>query len=95
MTAAQLRQMENYDEETHTYGYVHRRGKPLEPFGEVVDYTENGDGTLTLYVDCVWPDYDTDNAFRNEIVVQPKADGTFRYLSNLIESREMEVSMIE
>ena len=95
VTEAQLRQMENYDEETHTYGYVHRRGKPLEPFGEVVDYTENGDGTLTLYVDCVWPDYDTDNAFRNEIVVQPKADGTFRYLSNLIESREMEVSMIE
>ena len=26
------------------------------PFGEVVDYLDNSDGTLTLYVDAVWPD---------------------------------------
>ena len=30
------------------------------PFGEVVDYLDNSDGTLTLYVDAVWPDRNTD-----------------------------------
>lgn len=55
------------------------------PFGEVVDYAQNPDGTITLYVDCVWPDFNTDCAYKNRIVVQPFEDGTFRYLSNFVE----------
>ena len=62
---------------------------PYPPFGEVVDYTENPDGTITLIVDGVWADYNSDLAFTNKIVVQPFEDGTFRYLSNSIESKEL------
>lgn len=54
------------------------------PFGEVTDYTENPDGTITLTVDGVWVEEDTDCAFTSIIVIQPFADGTFRYLSNTI-----------
>ena len=66
----------------------------VQPFGEVVDYKENTDGTITLIVDGVWPDYNSDLAFRNEIVVQPFEDGTFRYLSNSIEQIELELPPI-
>ncbi len=59
---------------------------PHAPFGEVVDYSISADGTITLFVEGVWIDYDTDCAFTSEIVVQPFADGTFRYLSNRISS---------
>ena len=46
------------------------------------------DGTITLYVDGVWIDYNSDYAFTNQIVVQPFPDGTFRYLSNTIEQKK-------
>ncbi len=67
---------------------------PYPPFGEVVDYAENNDGTITLYIDGVWPDYNSDYAFTNIVVVQPFEDGTFRYLSNAIEKRELEIPII-
>ena len=67
---------------------------PYPPFGEVVDYTKNADGTITLIVDGVWPDYNSDLAFRNTVVVQPFEDGTFRYLSNSIEQIELELPPI-
>lgn len=40
---------------------------------------------------AVWPDYNSDRAFTNTIVVQPFEDGTFRYLSNFVEQKELEV----
>lgn len=39
--------------------------------GEVAAYSENADGTITLVVDGVWADYNSDLAFTNRIVVQP------------------------
>lgn len=63
-------------------------------WGKLVDYTENADGTITLIVDGVWPDYNSDLAFRNTVVVQPFEDGTFRYLSNSIEQIELELPPI-
>lgn len=36
-------------------------------------------------------DYNSDRAFTNTIVVQPFEDGTFRYLSNFVEQKELEV----
>ena len=69
--------------------------RQFPPLGEVVDYKQNEDGTITLYVDGVWPDYNSDYAFTNQIVVKPFLDGTFRYLSNTIEQKELGLPQIE
>ena len=66
----------------------------MPPFTEVVDYIENGDGTLTLFVDGVWPDYNSDYAFTNQIVVRPLGNGAFRYLSNTIQKQEMDIPVV-
>ncbi len=81
----QLREHCGYDEDSGSYEYEKMHVTQYPPFGEVVDYTENADGTITLIVDGVWPDHNTDIAFGNTVVVQPFEDGTFRYLSNSVE----------
>ena len=93
-SAEQLREKCGYDEDSNSYEYEMIFSSPYPPFGEVVDYTENPDGTITLVVDGVWADYNSDLAFTNIIVVQPFADGTFRYLSNSIEQKELEVPKV-
>lgn len=91
VTIEQLRERCGYDEDSNSYEHEMIFASPYPPFGEVVDYTENPDGTITLVVDGVWADYNSDLAFTNIIVVQPFEDGTFRYLSNTIEQKELEV----
>ena len=86
-----LRERCGYDKDSNSYEHEMIFASPYPPFGEVVDYTENPDGTITLVVDGVWADYNSDLAFTNRIVVQPFDDGTFRYLSNAIEQKELEV----
>ena len=90
----QLREKCGYDEDSNSYAYEMIFARQYPPFGEVVDYTENPDGTITLFVDGVWADYNSDCAFTNTIVVQPFDDGTFRYLSNSIEKKELEVPRV-
>ncbi len=96
----QLREKCGYDEDSNSYEYEMIFSSPYPPFGEVVDYSvssasaENSDETITLVVDGVWADYNSDLAFTNIIVVQPFADGTFRYLSNSIEQKELEVPKV-
>ena len=87
----QLREKCGYDEDSNSYEYEMIFASPYPPFGEVVDCSENIDGTITLIVDGVWADYNSDLAFTNTIVVEPFGDGTFRYLSNTIEQKELEV----
>lgn len=94
VTAEQLRTHCGYNQTRDCYPYDMIFSSPYPPFGEVVDYTENTDGTLTLIVDGVWPDYNSDLAFTNQITVQPFEDGTFRYLSNFIEQKELELPPI-
>lgn len=94
VSVEQLREHCGYDEESRSYEYEMIYASPYPPFGEVVDYTENADGTITLIVDGVWPDYNSDLAFRNVIKVEPFEDGTFRYLSNSIEKREMDIPIV-
>ncbi len=91
VSVEQLRQYCGYDANDNCYPYEMIYAKPYPPFGEIVDYTENADGTITLMVDGVWIDYNSDYAFTNKIVVQPFSDGTFRYLSNTIEQKELEL----
>lgn len=94
VSVEQLREYCGYDEGSNSYEYEMIYASPYPPFGEVVDYTKNSDGTITLIVDGVWADYNSDLAFRNTVVVQPFADGTFRYLSNSIEKIELELPPI-
>lgn len=82
VTKEQIRRKCGYDAQRGSYPYEMIFAEPYAPFGEVVDFTENADGTITLTVDGVCIDKEMDCAFTNELVVQPFADGTFRYLSN-------------
>jgi hypothetical protein len=91
VSVEQLREYCGYDGGSNSYEYEMIYASPYPSFGEVVDYTKNADGTITLIVDGVWPDYNSDLAFRNTVVVQPFEDGTFRYLSNSIEEIELEL----
>lgn len=95
VTIEELRKHCGYDMESNTYdsGTFFYRG--TSPFGEVVDYLDNSDGTLTLYVDAVWPDRNTDCAFKNEIVIKPYGDGTCQYLSNKIQKIELDIPVYE
>ena len=91
VSVEQLRKYCGYDDGSNSYKYEMIYASPYPPFGEVIDYTENEDGTITLFVDGVWPDYNSDCAFTNQIVIQPFDDGTFRYLSNSIQQKEIEL----
>lgn len=95
ITIEQLHHCCGYDADSDTYECDLFSVRPYAPFGEVVDYTENEDGTLTLFVDGVWPDYDSDYAFTNQVVIQSYEDGTFCYLSNVVEQQEMEIPVIK
>ena len=90
----QIREICGYHAATDSYPYEMIFSSPYPPFGEVVDARENPDGTLTLFADEVWPDYDSDCAFINTITVLPFDDGTFRYLSNSIEKRELDIPAV-
>lgn len=91
VTKEQVQKICDYDEETDSYPYEMILHRQYPPFGEVVGYTENPDGTITLTVNGVWVEKFTDCAFTNTIVVQPFEDGSFRYLSNAIEQKESEI----
>lgn len=94
VTAEQLKEKCKYDAAANTYKYEMSISQPLPPFPEVVDYIENEDGTLTLFVDGVWPDQDSDYAFTNQIVVRPLENGAFRYLSNTIQRQELDIPVV-
>lgn len=94
-TVEQVREQCGYRAQTDSYPYEMIFPRQYPPFGEVVDYEKNPDGTLTLMVDGVWPDYDSDCAFTNRITIQPLADGRFRYLANSIEKGELEIPVVE
>ena len=58
---------------------------PRTPSPEVVDYSYNTDGTITLTVDAVNKWYGTDRAFRHTLVVRPTDGVSFRYVSNTLQ----------
>lgn len=81
ITPEQLRSAYKYDEKSKTYSDEEPISKPYSPFLEVVRCEDNADGTITLYTDGVWPDFMTDKAFSNVIVIKPMGDN-FQILSN-------------
>lgn len=55
---------------------------PSIPYPEVVDYSENEDGTITLTVNVVYPDENLSKVFAHQVVIRPFSDGSFQYVSN-------------
>ena len=91
VTVTELRDNSDYNSEKNSYRYQVILGKQYPPFGEVVDYIYNDDGTVSLIVDAVWADKGSDIAFRNTLTVKPEEDGTFKYMSNHIEKMECDI----
>lgn len=55
---------------------------PDIPYPEVVNYTKNSDGTITLTVNAVYPEDNTSRAYTHEVVIRPLSDRRFQYVSN-------------
>ena len=83
----ELRERMTFDEQSKTYQY-RPRGMfdcgftPYTPIPEVVDYQKNQDGTLTLTVEAVWPEENTEKALSSQVTVRPLENGGFQYVSN-------------
>ena len=55
---------------------------PDIPYPEVVSYTENQDGTITLIVNAVYPNGNTSMAYSHKTVIRPLEEDCFQYVSN-------------
>ena len=86
--SATLQSKTIYFPEDETYEYKPRGFYEIEypeiPYPEVVDYSENPDGTLTITVNVVFPEQLTSKVYAHEVVIRPLADGGFQYVSNHI-----------
>ena len=74
--------------EDGTYEYKPRDFYEVEypeyPFPEVVKYTENSDGTITLTVNVVFPYAGIFKVYSHEVVVRHLEGGGVQYVSNRI-----------
>ena len=77
-----------YYSENSTYEYKPRGFEEVEypeyPYSEVVDFTENSDGTITLTANVVFPYAGDSKVYAHEVVVRPLEDGGVQYVSNQI-----------
>ena len=77
-----------YYAEDETYEYKPRGFEEVEypeyPYSEVVGFTENSDGTLTLTANVVFPYAGNSKVFAHEVVVRPLENGGVQYVSNRI-----------
>ena len=77
-----------YDSENSTYEYKPRGFEEVEypeyPYSEVIGYTENSDGTITLTANVVFPYSGNSKVYAHEVVVRPLEDGGVQYVSNRI-----------
>ncbi len=89
-----LRRKTTYIPENAAYEYRPRGFNEAEypdiPYPEVVDYTENADGTITLVINAVYPNESTSKSFSHRTVIRPMSGNCFRYVSNQTISIEEE-----
>lgn len=89
-----LHRKTEYSPEQAAYKYrprgFHEAEYPDIPYPEVVGCRENGDGTITLTVNAVYPHDDTSRAFTHETVIRPLDGERFQYVSNRMLSEEGE-----
>lgn len=83
-----LQSKTTYYPEDATYEYKPRGFYEVEypeyPYPEVVGFTENSDGTITLMVHAVFPYAGVSKAYVHEVVVRPLEGGGVQYVSNRI-----------
>ncbi len=72
----------------HTRGFYDNVGSPTLPYPEVTACKEQGDGTLILTVNTVWPVRHLSKAMSHEVVVRKLEDGSFQYISNKVLQEE-------
>lgn len=82
-----------YDSKTSTYEYKPRGFEEVEypeyPYSEVVGFTENSDGTISLTANVVFPYEGDSRVYAHEVVVRPLENGGVQYVSNrMIPSEE-------
>ena len=89
-----LRQRATYFSENAAYEYRPRGFYEAEypdiPYPEVVNYTENEDGTITLIVNAVYPNSNTSVSYSHRTVIRPLDENCFQYVSNQMLSLEDE-----
>ena len=77
-----------YCSEDSAYEYKPRGFEEVEypeyPYSEVVGFTENRDGTITLTANVVFPYADDSKVYAHEVVVRPLEDGGVQYVSNRV-----------
>ena len=77
-----------YCSENSTYEYKPRGFEEVEypeyPYSEVVGFTENSDGTITLTANVVFPYAGDSKVYAHEVVVRPLEDGGVQYVSNRV-----------
>jgi len=82
----ELRRETTYNPEKAAYEYRPRGFYEVEypdiPYPEVVSYTENQDGTITLIVNAVYPNGNTSMAYSHKTVIRPLDGNCFQYVSN-------------
>ena len=81
-----LRRETTYNPEKAAYEYRPRGFYEVEypdiPYPEVLSYTENQDGTITLIVNAVYPNGNTSMAYSHKTVIRPLEEDCFQYVSN-------------
>lgn len=86
--AETLRSRTTYFSESAAYEYRPRGFYEVEypdiAYPEVVGYTENEDGTVTLTVHAVYPNGNVSKEFSHTTVIRPLHEGGFQYVSNEI-----------
>ena len=83
-----LRSKTTYIPELAAYEYRPRGFYEVEypdiAYPEVVSYTENGDGTVTLHINAVYPGGNMSKEFSHTTVIRPLSEDSFQYVSNEI-----------
>ena len=92
-----LRRETTYIPEKAAYEYRPRGFYEVEypdiPYPEVVSYTENQDGTITLIVNAVYPNGNTSMAYSHKTVIRPLEEDCFQYVSNQMISSSLSDDM--
>ena len=88
MDSETLRSKTTYISELAAYEYRPRGFYEVEypdiAYPEVVGYTENEDGTVTLYINAVYPHENMSKEFSHTTVIRPLSEDSYRYVSNEI-----------